>query len=120
MRQRRGRIGTRLAAFAAALVLVLQSALAVAAPPVQRDIFGNVICADGGGGPMPSGDDAAHLPDCCILSCSVLHIDLGQPRSAEVPVMPASEQGRSGFPAPAATPHQRRSPINPRAPPRLA
>ncbi len=52
MRQGIGRIGI---ALLAALVLVLQSAFAVAATPVQRDIFGNVICTEGGGVKMPAG-----------------------------------------------------------------
>ena len=121
MRQGRGRNGiARLATFVAAFVLALQSALAVAATPVQRDIFGNVICTEGGGGQMPAGGghDGGHLPDCCMLSCSAAlqtAADLAVPIEWPAVVLVAVA---SVFPPPiAASPHDRRTPANPRAPP---
>jgi hypothetical protein len=114
----------RIAIFVAALVLVLQSALAFAAPPVQRDIFGNMICADGSGGQMPGGreDSAKHLTDCCLLSCSAaFQASAGLPPET---LWPASrrEAGVS-LPLPVAAVlalHDRRTPANPRAPPTAA
>lgn len=121
MKHEAGRTATaRIAAFVAALVLVLQSAFAFAAPPVERDIFGNVICADGSGGPMPAGDHGArHMPDCCVLACSAAFQPAAdQPPSAEWPA--AARNFATPIHLPAATalsPHDRRTPANPRAPP---
>jgi hypothetical protein len=118
MRQTRGSIGI---ALLAALVLALQSALAVAAAPVQRDIFGNAICADGSGGQMPGGHEEGHLPDCCVLSCgSAFQTAADIPASNDwpgptlvgktiVPVEPLAISSR-----------ERRTPANPRAPPAAA
>ena len=109
MRQKKGSIGI---AFFAALVLVLQSAFAVAAAPVQRDIFGNVICTEGGGGQMPArgGHDGGHLPDCCMLS----------PASTEWPAVVRVGETIS-YPSPRIVfSHDRRTPANPRAPPAAA
>ncbi|MBL8575754.1 MAG: hypothetical protein JNK47_00885 [Mesorhizobium sp.] len=111
------RIGTlRVATFVAALAFVLQSALAFAAPPVQRDLFGNVICASG---QMPAGDQGGgHLPNCCLLSCSMV-----SPLSAGLPdaiSLPGSVAVVSEIVYPAYVvldPHARRTPANPRAPP---
>lgn len=123
MRQKKSRIGmSRLAAVVAALVLVLQSALAIAAQPVQRDIFGNVICVEGstGYGPSGQGHDGGHMPDCCMLSCGVaLQGAADMPAAAEwqaaviVAEIPA-------YPSPRlVSPRDRRTPANPRAPPAL-
>lgn len=113
----------RIATFVAALVLVLQSALAVAAPPVQRDIFGNMICADGSGGQMPGGRDGAkHLPDCCLLSCSAaFQTSAGLPPETFWPA--SRHDADAAVPLPPAVvlaPHDRRTPANPRAPPLAA
>ena len=97
MRQEKGRIGI---ALFAALVLVLQSAFAVAATPVQRDIFGNVICTEGGGVEMPAGGghDGGHMPDCCMLACGgVFQAAADLPASIEWP-LPASG-GRGSQPS---------------------
>lgn len=122
MRQGKGRTGIApLTAFVAALVLVLQSALAIAAPPVQRDIFGNVICADGSGGHMPSGSHEGRLPDCCMLSCGgSFHLDAGLPAHQEFPGAQAAEEATVISSATIIARHDRRSPINPRAPPAAA
>jgi hypothetical protein len=121
MRMAEGRIGiARVAAFVAALVLVLQSALAVAAPPVQRDIFGNVICAEGSTGHSPSGQghDGGHMPDCCMLSCSIaFQSPADLPAEAEWPAVVLVDEPAS-YPTPAlVSPQERRTPANPRAPP---
>ena len=110
----------RLATFAAALVLVLQSALAIAAPPVQRDIFGNVICAEGSTGHSPSRQNqgGGHMPDCCMLSC-------GSAFQAAADLPPAIEwtaPALAGEPVRYSPPEtislrDRRTPANPRAPP---
>ena len=124
MRMAEGRIGiARLAAFVAALVLVLQSAFAIAAAPVQRDIFGNVICTEGGGGQMPSGGghDGGHMPDCCMLSCSAAFQAVADlPASIAWPAIVFVEKAITYPPPIAASPHDRHSPANPRAPPAAA
>jgi hypothetical protein len=121
MKQGMDKIGmTRLAAFVAALVLVLQSALSVAAQPVQRDIFGNVICAEGSSGHSPSGQghDGGHMPDCCMLSCSsAFQTAADVPAAVEWPVVSLVGEALN-HPAPRLiSQHDRRTPANPRAPP---
>lgn len=115
-----GRIGVaRAVAFVAALVLVLQSALAVAAPPVQRDIFGNVICAEGGGFRMSGqGHDGGHMANCWMLSCgAAFQTAADLPAAAESPAVALVGEA-VGSPAPRlASSRDRRSPANPRAPP---
>lgn len=112
----------RIAAFVATLVLVLQSALAVAAPPIQRDIFGNVICAPGST-ETPAGDHGAkHLPECCVLSCGAALQTAGDVPAAVQWQAGAKEFG-AAIPLPPAepfSPHDRRTPGNPRAPPHAA
>lgn len=112
----------RIATFVAMLVLVLQSALAFAAPPVQRDIFGNLICADGSGGRMPDDSGAKHLPDCCLLSCSAsVPVSAGLPPATCPPIGPRNAGVAGPLPVPAVlAPHDRRTPANPRAPPLAA
>jgi hypothetical protein len=121
MRQDIGRIGiVRLAAFAAAFVFVLQSAIAVAATPVQRDIFGNVICTEGGGVQMPTGGghDGGHMPDCCMLAYGgVFQTAADLPASIEWPAPAAMAEAVSYPFRGVASPHDRRTPANPRAPP---
>lgn len=120
MRQGIDRIGmTRLAAFVAALVFVLQSALAVAAPPVQRDIFGNVICADGSGGHVPGRDhDGGHMPDCCMLSCgAAFQTTAGLPSTVEWPAVTFVDEAVGHRSQTLFLLHERRTPANPRAPP---
>ncbi|MDQ2632133.1 MAG: hypothetical protein M3Y43_05045 [Pseudomonadota bacterium] len=124
MRQGKDRTGiARLAAFVAALALVLQSALAVSAMPVQRDIFGNVICAEGSTGRSPSGHgsaghDSGHMPDCCMLSCSAAFQTAADlPASTEWPAVALVGEAIN-HPSPvAASPRDRWTPANPRAPP---
>ena len=121
MKQGRGKNGiARLAALVAALALILQSALAVAAAPVQRDIFGNVICTEGGGGQMPAGGghDGGHLPDCCMLSCSAAFQTAADlPAAVEWPTIVFVGKAIEYPPSIAASPHVWRTPANPRAPP---
>jgi hypothetical protein len=124
MRHGTGRIGiVRFAAFIAALVLVLQSALAVSAAPVQRDIFGNVICMEGSGGQIPAGGghDGGHMPDCCMLACgSAFQAAADLPTSTEWPDVALVGEAIN-YPSPRITsPHDRRTPANPRAPPLIA
>jgi hypothetical protein len=121
MRHGKDRIGiVRLAALVAALVFALQSAFAVAAAPVQRDIFGNVICTEGGGGQMPAGGghDGGHMPDCCMLSCGgVFQTAADLPAFLEWPAVVFAEEAIA-YPSPiAAFAHDKRTPANPRAPP---
>ena len=111
---------SRFAAFVAALVLVLQSALAVAAQPVQRDIFGNVICAEGSTGNSPSGQnhDNGHMPDCCMLSCGVAFQGAADvPAAVEWRTVPLAAEAVVYPPPRLASLHDRRTPANPRAPP---
>ncbi len=120
---RQGRDGNgiaRLATLGAALVFALQSAFAVAATPVQRDIFGNVICTEGSGGQMPAGGghDGGHMPDCCMLSCSTAFQTAADlPASIEWPAVVFVGKAITYPPSIAASPHDRRTPANPRAPP---
>jgi hypothetical protein len=118
------RIGVvRLAALVAALVFALQSAFAVAATPVQRDIFGNVICTEGGGGQMPAGGghDGGHMPDCCMLSCgSAFQTAQDVPAAIEWPAVVFAGEAIT-YPSPVAVSrHHKRTPANPRAPPAAA
>jgi len=111
---------SRLAAFVAALVLVLQSALAVAAQPVQRDIFGNVICVEGSTGYSPSGQghDGGHMPDCCMLSCGVAFQSAADvPSTIEWQAVPLAAEAVVYPPPRPVSPHDQRTPANPRAPP---
>lgn len=121
MRQGDDKIGmARLAAFVAALALVLQTALAIAAPPVQRDLFGNVICAEGSTGHSPSspGRDGGHMPDCCMLSCSAaFQTTAGLPVEVEWPAIALVGEEISFPPPRTVFPRERRTPANPRAPP---
>ena len=114
----------RLAAFVTALVLALQSAFAVAAAPVQRDIFGNVICTGGDGGQMPvrGGHDSGDMPDCCVLSCAAAFQTAADlPASTEWPaVVRIGETVGYHLSPRIVSAHDRRTPANPRAPPAAA
>ncbi len=112
------RIGTlRLATFVAALAFVLQAALAFATPPVQRDIFGNVICAPGTM-QTPAGSPAGHKQDCCFLSCNVSPLAAaGMPPAAFEPAFAAAFEPVVHPPLDVVARHDRRTPANPRAPP---
>jgi hypothetical protein len=119
MNPRASRIGTlRVATFVAALAFVLQSALAFAAPPVQRDIFGNVICADGSGQMPAGGQGSGHMPDCCLLTCGTASpVSAGLPDAISLPG-PEAVAGLIVYPPYVVVdPHARRTPANPRAPP---
>ena len=127
MRQGKDRIGiARLAAFVAALVFALQSAFAVAAAPVQRDIFGNVICTEGSTGRSPSGHgpsghDGGHLPDCCMPACgAAFQAAADLPAAGDWPAVVFVEKAITYPPPIAASPRDRRTPANPRAPPAAA
>lgn len=123
MRQGELRTGTtRIAAFVAALVLVLQAALAVAATPVQRDLFGNVICADGSGGQKPGdgGQHDGHLPDCCMLACGGFVAAADLPAAVEWTPLALIEAAITYPPETIVFRHHRRTPANPRAPPSAA
>jgi len=80
IRRRRWSIGI---AFAAALMLLLQSALgAFAAGPdaAQLDAFGNVICTHEGAVQLPGGDPhQQHMPACCMLGCSMASVAYAPP-----------------------------------------
>lgn len=124
MRHGAATFGTaRIAAVLAALVLLLQAALAAAAPPVQRDLFGNVICADGSGGQKPGdpGQHRAHLPECCTLSCgSAFQVSADLPPSFEWQPRLLVGKAVADTPAWVVSRHEQRSPANPRAPPAAA
>lgn len=124
MRQRRRSTGTaRIAAFIATLALVLQAGLAGAATPVQRDLFGNVICADGSGGQKPgdSGQHDTHLPNCCMLSCGgAFQAFADLPAFVEWQPKLLAERTVTRPQATIVLRHDRRTPANPRAPPAAA
>ncbi len=90
----RGWTGQGFVALVATLLLVLQWALgsvAIGAEPVQRDIFGNVICTDGRAAPDPAHDGGGHSPDCCLLGCAASsHGPAGVPSDAAELEAPAA------------------------------
>ena len=120
-----GRKGTgTVAALAAALVLVLQSvfgAAAMGAGPIQRDIFGNAICVGGEAQHSPAnGPDGGHMPDCCMLGCSIsAQLLANAPEDAERLFQPREFAAIAIRPLPAtpALDDPGRQPGNPRAPP---
>ncbi|PZO78702.1 MAG: hypothetical protein DI629_11070 [Mesorhizobium amorphae] len=110
-------------AFAAALLLVVQSlfasaALGAAAQPVALDLWGNPLCLSGPDGEPVHGGDAK-LPPCCTLSCPMAAVPLGPAPDAASILLPrgvelaASQLGT----APIDPPARRWRPGNPRAPP---
>lgn len=110
------------AAFVAALMLLLQSALGAFAfgEPSQLDAFGNVICTREGAVTPPGGDPhQQHLPACCSAGCSMVS-------PAHLPPPDTGALARTlAFEAIAFAPPsfrhldfaRDRSPANPRAPP---
>jgi hypothetical protein len=110
------------AAFVAALLLLLQSALGAFAfgAPSQLDAFGNVICTHEGAAKLPGGDPhQQHMPACCSAGCSMVSPAHPPPPGAGA-LARASAFEPVAFPAPAFR-HvdfaRDRSPANPRAPP---
>ncbi len=114
------------AAFAAALLLVLQTAFGAMAfggpggsgDPLDR--FGNIICTHDGAAELPGGDQPArHTPACCVLGCAMGTPALDTPPdTAELPIarsfqsvvyLPLREGVVASIPD--------WSPSNPRAPP---
>ena len=110
-------------ALAATLALFIQSLLgsyALAAGPVQFDIFGNVICtADGANATHGGGHGSSTLPDCCILGCSTSAQLLANAPDAENLVSPPEFAAAAIRPLPVtpALNDPGRQPGNPRAPP---
>ncbi|TKB15580.1 MAG: hypothetical protein E5V75_16500 [Mesorhizobium sp.] len=110
------------AAFVAALLLLLQSALGAFAVggPSQIDAFGNVICTHEGAAKLPGGDPhQQHMPACCLLGCNMVSpAHLLPPETGALARALAFEA--VAFPPPSFR-HldfaRDRSPANPRAPP---
>jgi hypothetical protein len=114
-----------MAAFAAALLLVLQTtfgAMALGGPggDAPLDRFGNIICTHDGAAELPGGDQPArHMPACCVLGCAMATPALDTPPdTAELPIACSFQSVvylplREGFVA--SIPDW--SPSNPRAPP---
>ncbi|MER8482018.1 DUF2946 family protein [Mesorhizobium sp. M1322] len=115
------------AAFAAAYLLVLQSALGAFAFGLspnasQLDAFGNVICTQEGAAELPGGDSRQHMPACCMLGCGVASAAYAPPLAAGTVAGNFSVE-TVAFVLPAFR-HldfaRDRSPSNPRAPPATA
>jgi DUF2946 family protein len=112
-------------AFAAAWLLLLQSALgAFAAGPdaAQLDAFGNVICTHEGAAQLPGGDPhQQHMPACCMLGCSVVFAAHAPPDASVLARSLGFEAVAFALPAFTHIDFARdRSPSNPRAPPDAA
>ncbi|UVK40440.1 hypothetical protein LHFGNBLO_001908 [Mesorhizobium sp. AR10] len=112
-------------AFAAAYLLLLQSALGAFAFGIgpnasQLDAFGNVICTHEGAAQLPGGDPhRQHMPACCLLGCNMASAAYVPPPAAHA--LPRSLSFEAvAFVVPAFR-HldfpRDRSPSNPRAPP---
>jgi hypothetical protein len=110
-------------ALAAALALFIQSLLgsyALTVGPVQFDIFGNAICADGGAkSSQGHHPDGGHLPDCCILGCGAAQLLANTPDDAGNLFPPREFAAIAIRPLPAtpALDYPKQQPGNPRAPP---
>jgi hypothetical protein len=115
------------AALAAAFALLLHTMVAglvdgAMASPQLLDIFGNVICTSHGAekAPVSPGEPGnhSHLPECCLVGCSVVG---GHAMSGPIaPVLPAPAFERLKLAQSvyhAALQRSERSPLNPRAPP---
>ncbi len=108
-------------ALAAALILLLQSGFGSFAAPVQRDIFGNVICSDNN--PAPGhGHDGGHIPNCCVAGCGAcVYGAAGLATAVWVLAPPKDHVALASYRAPRRLVlAQPRSPANPRAPPEAA
>lgn len=112
----------------AAYLLVIQAlsgafATGAGAAPAQLDIFGNVICTSHGATTLPDGPaDRNHLPDCCLVGCSMFSPVAVSPPDA-VSIAAAPPRQTVAFVAWLdETPISDRegSPGNPRAPPLTA
>lgn len=88
----------------------------------QLDTLGAVICTGHGAVPADPGQpaDSSHLPDCCLIGCSLLGgYAVAGPVAPAVPV----PEGRARDVAPLPETYRaplgtfERSPLNPRAPP---
>jgi hypothetical protein len=112
-------------AFAAAYLLVLQSAvgafaLGLGPNPAQLDGFGNVICTHAGAAELPAGDtQPRHLPNCCVVGCAMASPALGAaPGAGELQAKLSFQTVVYQFLKPERLALGRdRSPANPRAPP---
>lgn len=115
-------------ALVAAYLLLLQStlgafALGIGPSASQLDAFGNVICTREGAAELPGGNPPpSHLPTCCVLGCGMFSPPFAPPPAAALaPGSLSFEVIAFVFPA---TTHldfaRKRSPSNPRAPPRTA
>ncbi|MET3595505.1 MULTISPECIES: hypothetical protein [Mesorhizobium] len=112
------------AAFVAALLLLVQSALGAFAfgGPSQLDAFGNIICTHEGAVKFPGGDPhQQNLPACCSSGCPMVSPAHFPPPDSS-PLVRAELLEAVAFPAPAFR-HldfaRTRSPANPRAPPAI-
>lgn len=116
------------AAFAAACLLVLQSALGAFAfgtgpNASQLDAFGNVICTQEGAAQLPGGDPhQQHMPTCYMLGCGMAAAAYAPPPAAATVAGNFSvETVAFALPAFRHLDFARdRSPSNPRAPPASA
>ena len=111
-----------LAALCALLLASISGTSAMAAGPVLLDIFGNPICADGSldaGSPHRQGK--GHEPDCCIIACSSLHMQAGEPpQPLDLALANPRHSAVAAPPAVLHPPRSEHTPANPRAPPRTA
>jgi hypothetical protein len=112
-------------AFVAAYLLVLQSvvgafALGLGPSPAQLDSFGNVICTHAGAAELPAGDtQPKHLPNCCVVGCTMASPALGvAPGANELQAKLSFRTIVYQFPKLGHLAFARdRTPANPRAPP---
>jgi hypothetical protein len=92
---------------------------ATAAPQVL-DIFGNVVCSAHAGNASGSPDrpGRGHLPECCLLGCSLAGGHVVSPSApAVLPVRFAERLEFVARPPGSPAGRFRHSPLNPRAPP---
>lgn len=128
MSQRRG--WSLRTALAAALLLVLQSALTsfalgASASAASLDAWGNPICATSADGVPHDGGAPNHdkLPPCCTTACPMLSGSLlgAVPKGAVVSAPPLLALDASGIPhRQLLLPERRHRPGSPRAPPLTA
>ena len=109
----------------AAFVLIAHSLVAgfvdgAMAEPRLLDVFGNPICSTHGSGDGSPGQPAnhSHLPDCCLVGCSLVGGHALAAAAQPFLIVRLAEPARIDAPeyrAARVTPE--RSPLNPRAPP---
>jgi hypothetical protein len=112
-------------AILAAFVLFAHSLVAgfvdgAMAEPRLLDVFGNPICSshDAGGGSPDQPANHSHLPDCCLVGCSLVGGHALAAAAQPFLILRLAEPARRaapGYRAARVTPE--RSPLNPRAPP---